>query len=644
MTWGWSRQKRRGWGVLVFWGALGGLWFPPAQANVPSYLRFLEEGLERMALGEGSAARSLFEAASLAEPQDSLGHLGLGCEALQRGDVAAAASFFRRAARAENPPPEATYGLGLCYLLTGHAEPAGKWLRKAWEQDPASGSIPVYLSLLALLAGQYPQAQQYLQQARAQNADPEWLDFLQLLLDGVQGAWSEVARSLQDRLGPSESAPAAPPPAFGRSAGGPSLPLRIAFTGASKLHLALIPSALSLEEDPPEAPPPAPLPPEDRPYFQNLVPGQVVRGVQTLRVRLPVGLQPDFVTFSVDGRCVSVTNNRPYVFRWDTTRESDGLHQLMIRAEGSGVSEYGMDVIVQNQEPEPQVRHDPAVRQELAGRFGQLLRVSPPRYEVELLLLQAYLHSGRPQEALRLAEARLARNWQPQALSLLLDLYARTGRSRPPEAVHPVRLGLPGGRRVALTFDDGPNIPHTQEVLQLLEDSQAQATFLVVGRRAEQYPYLLRQIAAHGHEIGNHSYWHRRMLHLSESEVLLEVLRTEWAIRQAGLVPARLFRPPGGHSTPQVRAALGRLGYTLLLWSINGGAFKHLPPAEAARRMVERTRDGTIFLLHNGPDNTLELLPHLLRGLRARGFRCVTVSEILRPPLPGGEQPAESGT
>lgn len=639
MTCGWSGRKRRGWRVLVFFGALGGLQLQPAQANVPSYLRFLEEGLERMALGEESAARSLFEAASMMDPQDPLGALALGCEALRRGEVVAAASFFRRAIRSENPPPEAAYGLGLCYLLTGRAEPAGKWLRQAWEQDPSVGSVSVYLALLALLAGQYPQAQQYLQQARAQNADPEWLDFLQLLLDCTQGAWLKVAQSLQDRLDPPESAAAR------RPQGGPCLPLRISFTGASRLLLELIPSALSLDREPTEASSPqAPLPPEDQPHFQNLVSGQVVRGVQTLRVRLPAGLQPDFVTFSVDGRCVSVTNNRPYVFRWDTTREREGLHQLMIRAEGSFVAEHCLDVIVQNQEPEPEVRYDPAVRQELAGRLAQLLRVSPPRWDLEPLLLQAYLHSGRLQQGLRLAEARLARNWQPQALPLLLDLYARTGRSQPPEAVRQVRIGLAGGQRVALTFDDGPNTPYTQQVLRLLEDYQARATFLVVGRRAEQYPYLLRQIAAQGHEIGNHSYWHRRMLNLGESEILLEVLRTEWVVRQAGVVPARLFRPPGGHVSPQVRAALGRLGYTLLLWTVNGGAFKNFPAAEAARRMVERTRDGTIFLLHNGPDNTLELLPHLLRGLRARGFRCVTVSEILRPPMPGGAPPAEGGT
>lgn len=647
MTCGWNGREWRGWRVLVFLGTLGGLQLQPAQANVPSYLRFLEEGLERMAGGEGAAARSLFEAASMTDPQDPLGSLALGCEALRRGEVVAAASFFRRAARAENPPPEAAYGLGLCYLLTGRAEPAGKWLRKAWEQDPSVGSVSVYLSLLALLAGQYPQAQQHLQQARAQDADPEWLDFLQLLLDWAQGAWPQVAQSLQDRLASSEPAAARRPPE------GPCLPLRIAFTGASKLHLELIPSALSLEDpEPAKVFPPQIPPPEDRPHFQNLAPGRIVRGVQTLRVRLPAGLQPDFVTLSVDGRCVSVTNNRPYVFRWDTTREREGLHQLTIRAEGAFVAEHCLDVIVQNQEPEPEVRYDPAVRQELAGRLGQLLKIFPPRWDLEALLLQVYLRSGRFQEALRLAEARLARDWQPQALPLLLDLYARTGRSQPPEdvgelhraAVRQVRVGLPGGQRVALTFDDGPNIPHTQEILQLLEAYQARATFLVVGWRAEQYPHLLRQIAAQGHEIGNHSYWHRRMLNLGESEILLEVLRTEWVVRQAGVVPARLFRPPGGHVSPQVRAALGRLGYTLLLWTVNGGAFKNFPAAEAARRMVEGTRDGTIFLLHNGPDNTLQLLPHLLRGLRARGFRCVTVSEILQPPIPSGTPPAEGGT
>lgn len=633
------RSNRRGrkwwrWEALFFFGALwGGLLGQPVQGNIPSYLRFLEEGLEWMVVGEGQAAWSLFEAASLADPQDPLGYLGLGSEALRRGDTRAAASFFRRAASLEKSAPEAIYGLGLCYLFNGHAEPARKLLRKALEEAPHLSSAQVYLALLALLDGRYSQAEEYFQQAQSQNVDPEWLDFLQIVLGYLRGAWPEVTRALQEQLEAAEAAGSNLSPA-GRAAGGPLLPLRMSFTATSELQLELIRSALPVEDPPPSpAPTPAAPPlPQDRPYFQGLTPGQVVRGVQNLRLHLPVGIQADFVAFSVDGRCVSVTNNRPYLFRWDTSREAEGLHQLAIRTEGPVVLESSINVIVQNQELEPQVRYDPAVRQGLAERFGQLLRIAPPHYEVELLLLHAYLRSAQYAEALRLTEVMLARNWQPQLIPQLVELYARTGRSRPIEAVLQVRMGAAGGQRVALTFDDGPNIPHTQELLKFLEAFQARATFLVVGRRAEQYPYLLRQIAAQGHEIGNHSYWHRRMLNLSEGEILVEILRTEWVVRQAGLVPARLFRPPGGHSTPQVRAALARLGYDLLLWTVNGGAFKSFPPPEAARRMVDRAKDGTIFLLHNGPDNTLDLLPYLLRELRARGFRCVTVSEILRPP------------
>jgi peptidoglycan/xylan/chitin deacetylase (PgdA/CDA1 family) len=348
---------------------------------------------------------------------------------------------------------------------------------------------------------------------------------------------------------------------------------------------------------------------------------------------MPAGVEPDFVTFSVDGQCVSVTNTRPYGFRWDTTREAEGPHTLTIRTEGRAVLEYLLEVIVQNREPDPEPGYDPAAWQDLARRLVRPLKGSLAGYDAEQMLLHAYLRSAQHEEATRLCEAILARSWQRrEVLPLLLQLYARAGRSRPVEEVSQPHSGVPGGQRVALTFDDGPNIPQTDQLLKLLDKYGARATFLVVGRRAEQYPYLLREIAAHGHEIGSHSYSHRRMQGLSEEEVLLEVLRTEWIVRQAGPQPVRFFRPPGGHSTPQVRAALARLGYTPIFWTINGGSYKYLPPAEAARRIMERTTDGTIFLLHNGPDNTLELLPELLRELQARGFRCVTVSEILQPP------------
>ena len=104
--------------------------------------------------------------------------------------------------------------------------------------------------------------------------------------------------------------------------------------------------------------------------------------------------------------------------------------------------------------------------------------------------------------------------------------------------------GLSSQPYVAMTFDDGPHPQNTPRLLDILRTRNIKATFYVIGRNVDRYPHIVRRIVAEGHEIGNHTYTHRKLTTLSNSELLREMRRTEDAIVRAAAVKPRTMRPP----------------------------------------------------------------------------------------------------
>jgi peptidoglycan/xylan/chitin deacetylase (PgdA/CDA1 family) len=189
---------------------------------------------------------------------------------------------------------------------------------------------------------------------------------------------------------------------------------------------------------------------------------------------------------------------------------------------------------------------------------------------------------------------------------------------------------------VALTFDDGPGPRWTPMVLDALDALQAPATFFMVGRNLARHGDLVRGRLAR-HEVGNHSWSHPDFATLDRNGVSAEIARAEDVIeRVTGRRPA-LLRPPYGHFGGSTVLAADALGYQLVLWShqMNEQRFRH-DPAGQVRDIVENIRPGSIVLAHDvGPPRRLVALEHLgemVAGLRARGFRLVTVSEMLAMP------------
>ncbi len=219
--------------------------------------------------------------------------------------------------------------------------------------------------------------------------------------------------------------------------------------------------------------------------------------------------------------------------------------------------------------------------------------------------------------------------------------------------------GAPTVREVALTFDDGPNPPYTNRILDVLHEERVRATFFLVGRAVVAYPATVRRIVAEGHAVGNHTWDHAHLIVETPATVRSELVRTSDAIERVAHVRTTLMRPPFGGRDFAVVAAARALGYRVVMWSVPLPKDWEQPgDATIARRVVDNVADGSIIVLHDGNRGMLcgraPRIPladcdrrqdvaatrEIVETLRARGYRFVTIPQLVadadrarRPPL-----------
>jgi peptidoglycan-N-acetylglucosamine deacetylase len=181
------------------------------------------------------------------------------------------------------------------------------------------------------------------------------------------------------------------------------------------------------------------------------------------------------------------------------------------------------------------------------------------------------------------------------------------------------------GREVALTFDDGPSTTQTPAILSTLDRLHAKATFFELGRHVDGREALMNQIIASGDEIGNHSYHHPGYPGYGE------LAATDRKIREATGFEPCLFRPPYGLIDARVSAAARRAGLEMVLWSLDSEDDHHRGAAAIRATTLAGAGPGAIVLMHDGGHHpqTVRALPSVIRGLRARRLRMVTVTELL---------------
>lgn len=202
----------------------------------------------------------------------------------------------------------------------------------------------------------------------------------------------------------------------------------------------------------------------------------------------------------------------------------------------------------------------------------------------------------------------------------------------------PTFIGLPrGARQIALTYDDGPNDPHTLRLLEVLARHEVHATFFLIGCYVTQRPDLAREIVKAGHVVGNHTFTHPLLIFKSESEIREELTTCRAALQEAIGEPSNLFRPPFGGRRPAVLRIARELGLQPVMWNVTGYDW-NAPPAEVIERKVSRQmRGGDVILLHDGGhkqmgadrSQTVLATDRLIAAYKADGREFLTISKML---------------
>jgi len=188
---------------------------------------------------------------------------------------------------------------------------------------------------------------------------------------------------------------------------------------------------------------------------------------------------------------------------------------------------------------------------------------------------------------------------------------------------------------VAITYDDGPVPGSTERLLDILKRKGVHATFFVVGRNANANPQVLRRIRDEGHTIGNHSYSHPDLARQSDGAIAAQMDDTDAALqKQAGLDP-HWMRPPYGSHDPRVASTAGARGMALAVWDVDTADWQHRNPATTCKRAVDGAREGSIILMHDIHQPTVDAAECVIDGLRAKGLNPVGLDEMIKRPEAG---------
>jgi peptidoglycan/xylan/chitin deacetylase (PgdA/CDA1 family) len=197
------------------------------------------------------------------------------------------------------------------------------------------------------------------------------------------------------------------------------------------------------------------------------------------------------------------------------------------------------------------------------------------------------------------------------------------------------------GPYIAMTFDDGPSATLTPKLLDLLAAHHIKATFFVIGENVAEHPEIVARAAREGHEIGNHSWSHPNFGKMSDESVRRQLQQTDDAINTATGKRPKLLRPPYGSITAREKRWIhDEFGYDIILWDVDPLDWKRPGPAVVRARILKETRPGSIVLSHDIHPGTIEAMPSTFEELEAKGFKFVTVSELIRMKAPRSPHPS----
>jgi peptidoglycan/xylan/chitin deacetylase (PgdA/CDA1 family) len=187
----------------------------------------------------------------------------------------------------------------------------------------------------------------------------------------------------------------------------------------------------------------------------------------------------------------------------------------------------------------------------------------------------------------------------------------------------------PSKPMLALTFDDGPS-KYTEHVLDLLERYHCRATFFVVGNRISYYPGSVKRAYQMGCEIGGHTWDHKQLTRLSESQIRQELCDTGTAIRQVTGANQKIFRPPYGDVNGTVKSVSAELGLAMINWNVDTLDWKTKNADAVYNAIMKDAANKSIILCHDLHGTTVEAMDRVIPALLAKGYQLVTVSELMQ--------------
>jgi peptidoglycan/xylan/chitin deacetylase (PgdA/CDA1 family) len=185
---------------------------------------------------------------------------------------------------------------------------------------------------------------------------------------------------------------------------------------------------------------------------------------------------------------------------------------------------------------------------------------------------------------------------------------------------------------IAISFDDGPT-PYTLKVLDLLNLYNAKATFFCIGKQIEMHPDIFKKIIEEGHTVGNHTYTHQPKFPMFSKHAIIKELKVtnEMIQLHSGMV-AKFFRPPYGVTSPKMAKAITDTGYTVIGWNIRSLDAVIKDENKIVNRIKKRLKPGSIILLHDTSQKTVNVLEQLLVLLQQDNYKMVTVDHLLNIP------------
>ena len=195
-----------------------------------------------------------------------------------------------------------------------------------------------------------------------------------------------------------------------------------------------------------------------------------------------------------------------------------------------------------------------------------------------------------------------------------------------------------GSKQLALTFDDGPNDPHTQHLLEVLARHNVHATFFLIGRYAQQRPDIVREIVKAGHVVGNHTFTHPLLIFKSTRELRAQLENCRRAVSDAIGEHSNLFRPPFGGRRPAVLRIIRQMGLEPVMWNVTGYDWNANSVEQIERKVTSQVRGGNVILLHDGGHRefgadrsyTVTATDRLISRYKSEGYEFVTIPQMMR--------------